>query len=146
MAEYMSTIRWRDLESYVPGRKWIDFPDGRSTSAWRLALAGVIHGLSLESELRPLADIVNWGKQKRPQLLLAFLTAIVRGGDLRDAAGAYFDYYVKRESKGDTIAGKVMIEGTLLVNYTRHLGRELAVPENVGERYIRLPARGGGAS
>lgn len=144
LAEYMSTIRWRELESYVPGKKWIDFPDGRSTSAWRLALAGVIHGLSLDSELRPLVDIVTSGKQKRAQLLLAFLTAVVRGGDdeLRGAAGAYFDYYVKRQSKSDMITDKVMIEGTLLVNYARHVGRELTVPASVGERYITLPGRG----
>ena len=140
LSKYMSEIRWDQIE-VEPGMRWIDIQDGREESAWRLILAGVIYGLRLDRELEPLVEIVIHGRCARERLLFRWLEAIAEEQPdeaIQTRANEYFEYYLKHEVRQQLITAKVMIEGTLMVNYTRHRGRKLVVPDEIGERYITV--------
>ena len=142
VAKYMSEIRWNKLRVEArPAMLYIELPDGREESAWRLILAGVIYDLKLDRELEPLVDIVLHGRCVRERTLFRWLEAVAEkqsDEQVQRLANEYFDYYLKHEVREESITAKVMIEGTLMVNYTRHCGKRLTVPDSIGERYIQV--------
>jgi hypothetical protein len=132
LAKHMIAIPWQNIR------------DGREENSLRMVLAGIIAGIPLsDKRIVEFIKKIMCGNKKKEKLLLRFLIAIVEGDDaeLQTAADAYFDYFLKVESKKTSITNKIMIEGTLWVNLARHRGRQLIVPEKIGERYVSLPAQ-----
>jgi hypothetical protein len=139
LAEYLSTVQWRTLE-YKPGKRWVDLPDGRSESALRLAIAGIVHGLSLARDLAPLVETVRTGRPGREKHLLPLVEAIESRDPARtqSAVNDWCAYYLRQDCKAHNLFRKVMVEGTFLINYARHLGLPVTIPSRVGDHYFHI--------
>jgi len=108
---------------------------------WHLLVAGVLTGRP-ESELAPYREKIAAGKgrEKREQLLLAFLDAIRRGSDeeLVAASSEYFKHYLKTDAKKKEVLAPLMFDGSFLVHFAKRAGRTVPIPENIQDHLIAL--------
>ena len=140
--EIQSTLTWcaclndwqraQEIATYLRDDIKLDIDQKPENRAWLLYLGGILTGRA-ESEMAELATCIENGKPKREKLLFALLQAILHGTDAdRDkAAKQYFKYYKSSESKSQKLTSKVAMDGTFLVHFAKHRGREIPVPENV---------------
>lgn len=108
---------------------------------WHLLVAGVL-ARRPENELIPYREKIaeGKGKEKREQLLLAFLDAIRSGSDqeLASTSSEYFKYYLKTDGKKKEVSSPLMFDGSFLVHFAKRAGRTVPIPENIQDHLIAL--------
>jgi hypothetical protein len=140
-SEFHSSIVWcaclgdwkraREISEYLRDDIKLDIDQKPENRAWLLYLGGILTERP-ESEMDGLAVCIKDGKRKREKLLFALLQAILHGTDseLDAAAKQYLKYYKSSESKSQKLTDKVAMDGTFLMHFAKHKGREIEIPKN----------------
>jgi hypothetical protein len=143
LAEYIATIKWDTLE-YKPGKLIVDIK-GRNQDetelGLELAISWLIHGR--EPIPQKFREMVDRSGNRREKALMALVLALETGTAVPQAFEAYFKVQCKLSAKPyvygvSRIDLALLIEGTLLINYAKHKGYDIKVPECIGPRYIQL--------
>jgi len=108
--------------------------------AFWLYFCGLVRGRPRD-EIESFRERVFKEGKKLDKLLVAFVEGVVEGDDqsLQEAADAYFKQYKRTQAKKDYISSKLALDGSIVLHYARHLGREVSVPEKVRDHIFELP-------
>lgn len=108
---------------------------------WDLIVAGVLTDRP-DDELAIYREKIaaGTGRDKREQLLLAFLDAIRNGSDqeLASTSSEYFKHYLKTDAKKKEVLAPLMFDGSFLVHFAKRAGRTVPIPENIQDHLIAL--------
>jgi len=108
---------------------------------WDLIVAGVLTDRP-DGELAIYREKIaaGTGRDKREQLLLAFLDAIRNGSDqeLASTSSEYFKHYLKTDAKKKEVLAPLMFDGSFLVHFAKRAGRAVPIPEKIQDHLIAL--------